>query len=142
MLSAPRMFYAMAHDDHTLPAWFGAIHPRFHTPAHSIIFLGLFALVLALSGSFIWLAAMSTVVRLLVYAGCILSLPRLQKTVEPVEGQFRLPGGFTIPTIALVLSLWLATHATMDSWLVTVGFAGLGSVLYVLTVRGPLGPTH
>ena len=43
-LSAPRMFYAMAQDDHTLPAWFGAIHPRFNTPAHSIIFLGLFAL--------------------------------------------------------------------------------------------------
>jgi APA family basic amino acid/polyamine antiporter len=135
MLSAPRMFYAMAHDDRTLPAWFGEIHPRFHTPAHSIIFLGLFALVLALSGSFVRLAAMSTVVRLLVYAGCILSLPSLQKTVAQVEGQFRLPGGFTIPAIALVLSLWLTTHASMESWLVTGAFAVLGSVFYLLTRR-------
>jgi amino acid transporter len=135
MLSAPRMFYAMAHDDRTLPAWFGDIHPRFHTPAHSIIFLGLFALVLALSGSFVWLAAMSTVVRLLVYAGCILSLPSLQKTVAQVEGQFRLPGGFTIPAIALVLSLWLTTHASMESWLVTGAFAVLGSVFYLVTRR-------
>jgi len=135
MLSAPRMFYAMAHDDRTLPAWFGDIHPRFHTPAHSIIFLGFFALVLALSGSFVWLAAMSTVVRLLVYAGCILSLPSLQKTVEQVEGQFRLPGGFTIPAIALVLSLWLTTHASMESWLVTGAFAVLGGVFYMVTRR-------
>ena len=135
MLSGPRMFYAMARDDRTLPAWFGVIHPRFHTPAHSIIFLGLFALVLALSGSFVWLAAMSTVVRLLVYAGCILSLPSLQKTVEQVEGQFRLKGGFTIPAIALVLSLWLTTHASMESWLVTGAFAVLGGVFYMVTRR-------
>ncbi len=144
MLSAPRIFYAMAHDDRTLPAWFGAIHPRFHTPAHSIIFLGLFALMLALSGSFVWLAAMSTVVRLMVYAGCILALPRLQKTIEQVEGQFRLPGGFAIPAIALVLSLWLMTHASVESWLMTGTFAVLGGVFYVVTRRraagGPSGP--
>ena len=135
MLSAPRMFYAMAHDDRTLPAWFGDIHPRFHTPAHSIIFLGFFALLLALSGSFVWLAAMSTVVRLLVYVGCILSLPGLQKTIEPVDEQFNLPGGFVIPAIALVLSLWLTTHASTESWLVTGAFAVLGSVLFALTRR-------
>ncbi|MFB3076611.1 MAG: APC family permease [Lysobacterales bacterium] len=132
MLSAPRMIYAMA-QGRTLPAWFGDIHPRYHTPSHSIIFLGLFALLLALSGSFIWLAAMSTIVRLLVYASCILSLPGLQKTIEPVEDQFHLPGGFIIPAIALVLSLWLTTHASMESWLVTVGFAVLGSIFYALT---------
>jgi len=144
MLSAPRMFYAMAQGDRTLPAWFGDIHPRFHTPAHSIIFLGLFALVLALSGSFIWLAVMSTVVRLMVYAACILSLPGLQKSIEPVAGQFRLPGGFTIPAIALMLSLWLTTHASMESWLVTGAFAVLGSILYAMTRRKtasrPVGP--
>ncbi|MCH8227651.1 MAG: amino acid permease [Proteobacteria bacterium] len=134
MLSAPRMIYAMA-QGRTLPAWFGDIHPRYHTPSHSIIFLGLCALLLALSGSFIWLAAMSTIVRLLVYAGCILSLPGLQKTIEPVEEQFHLPGGFTIPAIALSLSLWLTTHASMESWLVTAGFAVLGSIFYALTRR-------
>jgi APA family basic amino acid/polyamine antiporter len=135
MLSAPRMFYAMAHDDRTLPAWFGDIHSRYHTPANSIIFLGFFSLVLALSGSFIWLAAMSTVVRLLVYSSCILSLPNLQKTIEPVEGQFQLPGGLTIPVVALLLSLWLTTHASMESWVVTGAFAVLGSVFYVVTRR-------
>lgn len=134
MLSAPRLIYAMAHG-RTLPAWFGDIHPLYHTPAHSIIFLGLVSLLLALSGSFIWLAAMSTIVRLLVYAGCILSLPGLQKTIEPVAGQFHLAGGFTIPAIALVLSLWLTTHASMESWLLTVGFAVLGSIFYALTRR-------
>jgi hypothetical protein len=75
------------------------------------------------------------VVRLLVYAGCILSLPSLKKSIEPVEGQFRLPGGFIIPAIALVLSLWLTTHASMESWLVTGAFAVLGSIFYALTRR-------
>ncbi|MEE8495710.1 MAG: APC family permease [Xanthomonadales bacterium] len=134
MLSAPRLIYAMA-QGRTLPAWFGDIHPRYHTPAHSIIFLGLVSLLLALSGSFIWLAAMSTIVRLLVYAGCILSLPGLQKTIEPLEEQFHLPGGFIIPAIALVLSLWLTTQASMESWLVTGAFAVLGGILYAVTRR-------
>jgi len=134
MLSAPRMIYAMA-QERTLPAWFGEIHPRYRTPAHSIVFLGLVALVLALSGSFIWLAAMSTVVRLLTYAGCILALPGMHKTIKPIEDQFHLPGGFVIPAIALLLSLWLITHASMESWLVTGGFLALGSIFYALTRR-------
>jgi amino acid transporter len=138
ILTVPRMFYAMARD-RTLPAWFGAIHPRYHTPANSVVFLGFLALALALSGTFAWLAAMSTVARLLVYVGCILSLPRLQKTIGPLEGQFRLPGGLLIPAVALVLSLWLTTQASMGSWLVTGAFAALGSVLYALSRSGKVG---
>ena len=132
MLSAPRMIYAMAHDG-TLPSWFGRIHPRYHTPANSIMFLGLFATLLALSGSFVWLAAMSTVVRMVTYVGCILALPGLEKTIKQKEGQFRLPGGLLIPGIALVLSFWLASYAAMESWVVMGVFITLGSVFYSLT---------
>jgi amino acid transporter len=78
MLSAPRMLYAMGHLG-SLPAWFGEVHPRFHTPAKSIYFYALFTIVLALSGGFVWLAAMSTVVRLMVYVLCIATLPVLNR---------------------------------------------------------------
>jgi len=134
MLSAPRMTYAMGHLG-SLPAWFGKVHPRFHTPANSIYFYAIFSIVLALSGKFIWLAAMSTVVRLMVYVLCIASLPILQRKLGEYQGQFRLRGGMAIPVLALAISLWLMTHASLKSWVVTGVFMLLGSVLYAVTRR-------
>jgi len=134
ILSAPRMVYAMAHTG-SMPAWFGAVHARFQTPANAIIFYGVFAALLALSGGFVWLAAMSTVVRLLVYVGCIATLPVLQRKIGEFDGQFRLPGGMAIPVLALLPSLWLASHASLKSWLVTGGFMVIGALLYAITRR-------
>lgn len=130
-ITAPRMFYAMGRDG-GLPEWFARISPRFHTPANSVVFVGVFGLVLALSGGFVWLAAMSTAVRLLVYMGCILSLPGLKKKFGEQASQFHLPGGMLIPGIALVLCLWLTTHASLKSWLTMLAFAALGTILYVI----------
>jgi amino acid transporter len=132
MLSAPRMLYAMGHIG-SLPAWFGRVHPTFHTPGNSIVFFALFALALALSGGFVWLAAMSTVVRLMVYVMCIATLPVLHRKIGEFEGQFRLWGGMFIPAVALLLSLWLMTHASAKSWLLTGVFLAVGSVLYLFT---------
>jgi amino acid transporter len=128
------MLYAMAHIG-SMPGWFGAVHGRFHTPANAIGFYTVFSAVLALSGGFVWLAAMSTVVRLLVYVGCIATLPLLHKKLGERPGQFRLPGGMIIPVLALLPSLWLASHASLKSWLVTAAFVVGGAVLYVLTRR-------
>ncbi len=89
--------------------------------------------MLALSGSFIWLAVMSTLVRLLTYMLCIAALPRLEKMCEPMEGQFSLPGGLLIPAIAMVLCLWRISYASVEAWLTTFGFVLRGTVLYVLS---------
>jgi amino acid transporter len=134
MLSAPRMVYAMAHIG-SMPAWFGAVHARYQTPANAIVFYAVFSAILALSGKFAWLAAMSTVVRLLVYVGCIAALPILQRRIGERPGQFRLPGGMLIPALALLPSVWLASHAALKSWLVTAGFMALGAALYALNQR-------
>ena len=94
--------------------------------------------MLALSGGFVWLAVMSTAVRLLVYSMCILTLPVLQRKLDEYEGQFSLPGGMTIPVLALLLSLWLMTHVSLKSWLVSAIFLVLGSVFYAMKRRNRL----
>ena len=129
MLSAPRMTYALARMG-SLPQWFGQVHPRFHTPVNSIVFYAVAALGLALSGSFVWLAVVSTLARLLAYILSVAALPVLERTMEPTADQFRLPGGYTIPVVALVLCLWLITYASLTAWLTTVGFFLLGTGLY------------
>lgn len=134
MVSGPRMVYAMGRAQ-VLPGWFGAVHAGFGTPANAIAFAGLFSIVLALSGGFVWLAAMSTVVRLIVYAACILSLPRLHTALLPGQQPFHLPGGFFIPFLGLVISLWLISQASGDSWIFTGVFMAFGTVLYFLASR-------
>ena len=129
MFSGPRMVYAMSRDK-LLPAWFGRVHERWGTPANAVIFIGSVALFLALSGSFIWLAAMSTVVRLLVYAACIASLPRLHTALGEGARPFHLPGGAIIPLFAFMLCCVLITFASAQSWITTGVFALIGTALY------------
>ena len=131
MLSAPRLFYALARDG-SLPAWMANIHPTYNTPANAIMLYGALCLVLALSGSFLWLATMSTMVRLFAYGLSIAAIPSLEKTIPEEADQFRLPGGMTIPVIAIVICIWLSTHASMKSWLTMLAFSVAGSILYFL----------
>jgi len=138
MISGPRMVYAMGRSQ-VLPAWFGSVHAGFGTPANAIAFAGLLSIVLALSGGFVWLAAMSTVVRLIVYAACILSLPRLHTALQPGQQPFDLPGGYLIPLLALGISLWLISQASANSWLFTGLFMLIGTVLYFFAKRSQAG---
>jgi APA family basic amino acid/polyamine antiporter len=134
MLSAPRMTYALARMG-SLPDWFGRIHPRSRTPLNSILFYAVLGLVLALSGSFIWLAVVSTLARLLSYILGVAALPVLEKKMEKNKDQFRLRGGYFVPALALILCLWLTTFASVTAWLTTAAFFALGSILYLVSSR-------
>jgi len=134
MLSAPRMTYALARMG-SLPEWFGVVHPRTKTPLNSILFYATLGLVLALSGSFIWLAVVSTLARLLSYILGVAALPVLERKMESTADQFRLRGGYFIPALALLLCIWLVTFASMTAWLTTAAFFALGSVLYLSSSR-------
>lgn len=131
-LSAPRMTFALARDG-SLPACFAWVHKKYQTPHFSLWFYGLFCLVLALSGSFVWLAVMSTLARLLTYIVSIAALPRLEKTTEVIEDQFTLPGGMLIPAVAMLLCLWLISFASLESWLTTLVFMAVGSAFYMMS---------
>jgi basic amino acid/polyamine antiporter, APA family len=51
LLTAPRVFYAMAHDNLFFKG-LAAVHPRFKTPAAAIVALGVWSAVLACAGNF------------------------------------------------------------------------------------------
>ena len=135
MLSAPRMLYALGRQG-SLPAWFGGVHRRFQTPANAIGFYAVFAVLLALSGGFVWLAVVSTVVRLMVYVLCIATLPVLQRRTADADSTFRLPGGYLLPVLAAGISVWLMSYAPLESWLGAGAFMALGSIVYRLARRG------
>ena len=133
MLAIPRLPFAMA-EERLLPSWFGHVHEKYGTPSTSILVLGGLGLVFALSGSFAWLAAASSLTRLISYVLCISALPVIRKkaTDEELADAYRLKGGYTIPVLALALCLWIGAQANARSWIVTGSLLAVGLVLYAL----------
>lgn len=134
MVAAPRITFAMARRK-TLPAFLGTTDKKFATPANSIVLFGLLGLVLAVSGSFIWLAVMSSLARLLGYILSIGALPIIRRKMPGGEQVFKLPGGLLFPILALGVCLLLALQASGTAWAVTGMFVVLGSGLYVYSTR-------
>jgi len=133
MLTVPRLTFALA-EERLLPRWFGHIHEKYATPSNSILFLGGLGLVFALSGSFMWLAAASSLTRLMLYVLCIGALPiiRRKATEEERRESYRLRGGYTIPIIGLMVSVWIGLQSEMRSWVVTGSLLGIGLLFYAL----------
>ncbi len=134
MLTAPRMTYAMARYG-TLPVALARVHERFLTPHVSILLYGVLALILALSGTFAWLAGMSSLARIVGYGLCIATLPRLGAKFGNRPDTLRLPGGLTIPIVAIFVCLWLVLQTKLDAVFVTAGFVLAGTLMYVASGR-------
>jgi amino acid transporter len=115
-----------------LPRWFGKISPRFATPANSILAVGGIGLALALSGTFISLAVISTVSRLFAYLACIAAVPRL----DLLAGKIRWGKGILLPLIAGALVLWAASHSKVGEWRAFAAFLAVGALLYLFARLG------
>lgn len=137
MITVPRLTFALA-KDRMLPGWFGVVHSTYATPGNSILFLGALSLVFALTGSFAWLAAASSLTRLIVYILCISALPVIRRKAdeEAKRHAFRLKGGYAIPAVALLLCVWIAMQSTRESWQLTAALVLAGLALYGLARLG------
>lgn len=129
VLMAPRYLLALSQDGYG-PRWLGAIHPRFRTPAVSIVLIGAVSLALALSGSFVQLALLSVVSRLCTYLGTAGSVLVLRHKHGDREGALRLPGGPLIPVAAIVLSLALLASAQVANLIAAAIALVIGAVVY------------
>lgn len=128
-LFGPRYVYAMAADGYG-PRWIGRVHPGYHTPAAAIIVQTLIALALALSGSFVQLAMLSTITRLITYLGTAAAVPVLRRRLPDRSGALHLPLGSTIPIATLLLALGLMASAKRSNLLLTAGALAIGAVIY------------
>lgn len=131
LLTAPRLTFALSRDG-SLPAWFGRVGARSGAPVNSILFCGALSFLLAVGQQFIWLTIFATFVRLVTYALCIVSLPVIERTVPAQPDQFRLPGGLLIPALALILTLWLLSHTTLENAMIAAGVAAMASLVFLI----------
>ena len=126
MTSSPRATFALAERD-MLPRWFGVVSARFHTPANSILFMGTVTALLAVSSSFVWLAVVSTLARLIVYSLSIAGLPHARQGLRASDIVL-MAGGFAV-------CLWAALQSEWPSWRMLLALLAVGALLYALARR-------
>jgi amino acid transporter len=145
ILNGSRTIFALA-ENGDLPRWFSYVHPTYRTPSNAILFSAGVALALALTGSFVALAAVSAVARLVIYlAVCVATLVLRRRA--PTDGMaaagFTIPLGPLVPVLASLVALAILAGATTQQ--LVAGGAALvaGAVLFFIAVgagRRPAGP--
>src|SRR6516165_7637228 len=111
-LSGARVPYAMARDGIFFKLADG-IHPKFLTPARALIFQGVLASLMALTGTFEELTNLFVFAAWIFYGLAVVALFRLRRTEPDMSRPYRcpgypwVPGTFVAGALALTVSLWL-----------------------------------
>jgi len=137
ILNGSRTIFALA-ENGDLPRWFARVHPTFQTPSNAVLFTAAVAITLALTGSFVALAAVSAIARLVMYlAVCVstLVLRRRTPTDEMSAAQFTVPLGPVVPVIASVVSLGILAGASTQQLVAGSAALAAGAVLYLIATR-------
>mgnify|MGYP006350194907 FL=1 len=108
-LTSPRSLYVLSADGF-LPKTFSKIHPTYHTPYWAIILNAVLTLALSLTGSFHYLIAASVMASIFQYIPTCLAVIVLRRYKPEQERSYRIPGGYCIPILALVICGWLICH--------------------------------
>lgn len=137
LLSGSRTVFALA-ENGDLPPVFARVHPTYRTPHVAIWFTAIVLVVLALTGSFVFLAAVSAVARLVVYlsaCGATLRLRRADMAARVAPANFTVPLGPVIPIVAILISSTILAGATSQQLLAGVAALAVGGVLFAMATR-------
>ena len=137
VLTGSRTIFALA-ENGDLPRWFAYVHPRNQTPSNAIVFTSAVALTLALTGSFVQLAAVSAVARLVMYlAVTTATLVLRRRKPDSVMGaaEFTAPLGPVVPALASIVSLSILAGASTQQLLMGAYALIAGAILFAIAVR-------
>ena len=138
MTAATRLLFAMS-DHRQLSAAVARVHSRFHTPVLAIVVTAGAILVLALSGSFIYLVKLTLIARVTVYAITCAMLGIFRRTKDAPEAAFKVPGGEVVAYASAILCILFLASSSMRELLdvavaVVIGLTVFGITRFVTGV--------
>jgi APA family basic amino acid/polyamine antiporter len=135
MLSAPRVFLAMARDGLVSKTFFADVHPTFRTPWKSTIAIGLFvAAMTALLpiDALLHLTNIGTLFAFVIVCGAVLIM---RKTNPEANRPFRCPMVPVVPILGIGCCLLLMLSLPAANWWRLIAWLILGLVIYFLYGR-------
>ena len=112
ILSGARVPYAMARDGIFFKIA-GGIHPKFRTPGRALIFQGVLASLMALTGTFEELTNLFIFAGWIFYGLAVVALFRMRRTEPDLPRPYRcrgypwVPGIFVAGALALTVNIWI-----------------------------------
>ena len=135
MLSAPRVFLAMARDGLVPPSFFADVHPKFRTPWKSTILVGSFVAVGAGLLPIDALLQMTNIGTLFAFTVVCIAVLIMRKTNPDAERPFRCPLVPVVPVLGVLMCLLLMFSLPWENWVRLFGWMIIGLVIYFVYSR-------
>ncbi|MGB5418924.1 APC family permease, partial [Algibacter sp.] len=119
ILNSPRIVYALSRDKVIPIKALSKIHKKFATPYIAIIVYATIGFVLAVSGSFEKLAVIASSSMLILYLGVAVSVIKLRYSKKELSDGFKIPGGWTVPILAILIILYFLSNLPNKEMLIT-----------------------
>ena len=129
---SPRLAASLA-DNHQMPKKLGAENSK-GAPYVAIVIHTLLAMAIAWSGSYLTLVNISVVSRFAQYIPTCIAVMVFRKTMKDKKSSFTIPGGWIIPILAVIVSVWLLAHA--KPFQLIAGFGALFIILPFYFITG------
>ncbi len=130
--SSSRVSFAMGRENN-LPAVFGSIHPKLHTPHWAVFLSAILVVVMGMTLPIEQVAAAANVMFLLLFTQVNIVVMTLRRRRPELERGFRVPLFPWIPVLGIVINLGMAVFLAtqMDRvGFVSVAWIALGLLLY------------
>ena len=145
IIGGSRILYAMAKNG-MISEWFADIHPKYKTPTHGILFLGVLAFVAPLLGrpALQWIVNAGGIGVVLGYLLVAISFVKLRKSQPDLVRPYRIKNGIAIGVTAIVLSIGFiliympgmpSSLSWPSEWLIVLAWYVIAAVLYFTQKR-------
>jgi len=127
IIYSPRIYYAMANDGLFFKK-FAKVHPKYHTPSIAILWQGIFASLLCLTGSYEQLFTYVVFAVLLFFVGVVAAVFVLRRTRPDSERPYRVWGYPVVPGLFGLIIIWIMINTLIEKPMESV----LGLVLIIV----------
>jgi len=132
ILNNPRVVYALARDKVIPIKALAKIHKSFATPHIAIIIYATIGFILAVTGSFEELVIIASSSMLILYLGVAMSVIKLRKSQKAQPGEFKIPGGLSIPILAIITIVYFLSNIPKNEMIATAIIIIALSIIYWL----------
>lgn len=134
--NTPALIASLANEHGMLPKWVGKKNK--HDAPWISILLSAGVTMILITQSYLFLVSCIVLASFIQYVPSILAVIKFKHTDEFPNHGFKLPGGYTIPILALIISCYMVTNFTWKTLIVGLGVALLATVLYFFINKNPL----